>query len=760
MGTKRKKLIGAISAIVILLLLVVGMGIMVSHSRLNPKITWEENTAENIQPVARLSTSIQPDTSKTIKDHKLVAENENYELYLYEPALSILIRNKDTGSVMESTIQDTEGLSGVNDTWKGFLMSGIVVELQEDTNNIQKKLGLEASNAEIEVTLVDGGFKASIHYPTYDFGFHVEVLLYDDGSITATIPEETIYENCETKRIGNIYLFPLLGESYLAEKDGYMFIPDGNGALIYLDDKEGRFSSGYVQKVYGSDVGVGESYVLSLLWDEYETHNEAENIMVPIFGMVHTKDQLGYLAVIESGEEEASIYATPNGAYSNYNWITAGFRKATTYIQPTSNSGGSVTKVTDRIGYDIKIRYLFVDGEEANYTGLAKRYRNYLLERGDLMKKKDDFKIRLDFLGSDVENWLLFKKSIPMTTVDQIQEIYDDLRSEGVSQILTQYKGWQKGGIYDLPVTTLKADSCIGGTNGLKKLMKQSIQDGIDFYLYADALRANPKTENTVFHTVKKMDKRLYSELTHKDVYSKFVYWTPLKSAVNLESLQKSLERQYCDRLALSGISNTLFTLSINDQMETRAYSKSIYEAIFKSMSENMKLLLEEPLQCYWKYTDAIIDMPITDSDYIFTDQSIPFLSIALKGLIPMYGDYVNFEGNEREYFLQLIETGIYPSFYLTYEDSSALIYSNSNDIYSSRYGVYRDLILSYYQELKSVHEQVEGAYIINHEVMENGLTVVTYDNGVRIYINDTKNEIMVDDMEMPALSYKVGEVK
>ena len=174
--------------------------------------------------------------------------------------------------------------------------------------------------------------------------------------------------------------------------------------------------------MYGSDVGVGESYVLSLLWSQYETHNDPEQILAPVYGMVHTTDGMGYLAVIENGEEEASIYATPNGAYSDYNWVTASFRKSTTYIQPTSNSGGSVTKVTDRIQYDIKIRYLFVEEEEADYAGLAKRYRNYLLEKGELSQKEDEFRIRLDFLGSDVENWMLWKKAVPVTTVDNIRE--------------------------------------------------------------------------------------------------------------------------------------------------------------------------------------------------------------------------------------------------------------------------------------------------------------------------------------------------
>ena len=38
-----------------------------------------------------------------------------------------------------------------------------------------------------------------------------------------------------------------------------------------------------------------------------ETHNDPEQILAPVYGMVHTTDGMGYLAVIENGEEEASI---------------------------------------------------------------------------------------------------------------------------------------------------------------------------------------------------------------------------------------------------------------------------------------------------------------------------------------------------------------------------------------------------------------------------------------------------------------------
>lgn len=752
-----KSLIKLIIAVVVVIV-IIAVAVMASKSGGKDSLNVSDLQPMVSAPSAALSIGT-VDTSKQVDGHHLVAANENYELYLYEPALSIIVKNTKTGAVMESTVRNEERLGNVNETWKGFLQSGIVVELQEETNTMQKKLGIEGSGAQVSVELIPGGFHAKLDYPTQELGFEVEVKLYDDGSITACIPESSIYENADNKKIGNIYVFPLLGSSRLDEKDGYMFVPDGNGALIYLDNKDGRFDSGYVQKVYGSDIGVGESYVLSLLWGRYETHNDAEMILAPVYGMVHTGDEMGYLAIIESGDEEASIYATPNGAYSDYNWIAAAFRKCTTYIQPTSNSGGSVTKVTDRIKYDINVRYMFVDGADANYAGLAKRYRDYLIEKDKLVKVEDTFKIRLDFLGMDVENWMLWKKDAPVTTVDNIREIYSDLEQEGVTDILSIYKGWQDGGIFDLPVTSYDVAGSIGGARDLSKLMDECEAKNIDFYLFTDGVRANTETGNTTFDTVKKMDKRLYTQNTYQNVYREFVYWTPQKTLENLKTLQKNLAKKGVNKLALSEIGNTMFTYTMGDTMQTRLVSKYLYEQALQQTSASMDLMLEAPVQCYWQYAKAIVDMPISDSDYIYTDQSVPFLSIALKGILPMYGDYVNFEANEREYFLKLVETGIYPSFYLTYKNPSELIYTNSSNVYTSQYSVYRDQILSYYDELRQINERTKNSMIVNHEITDTGVTIVTYDNGVKLYINYSAKEQKADNVTVPALSYVVGGV-
>ena len=86
------------------------------------------------------------------------------------------------------------------------------------------------------------------------------------------------------------------------------------------------------------------------------------------------------------------------------------------------------------------------------------------------------------------------------------------------------------------------------------------------------------------------------------------------------------------------------------------------------------------------------------------------------------------------------------------------MIYTNSNDIYSSEYDVYRDTIIEYSTELKEISEKTEGAYIIGHEIFDSQIRKVTYDNGVVIYINYARTGQSADGYTIDAMSYKVVE--
>ena len=205
-----------------------------------------------------------------------------------------------------------------------------------------------------------------------------------------------------------------------------------------------------------------------------------------------------------------------------------------------------------------------------------------------------------------------------------------------------------------------------------------------------------------------------------------------------------------------------MFTYSFKNNFYSRHDTAKDYSDALDKIDENVNLILEEPAAYLWKNTDAFLDMPLGSSDYMYVDEEIPFLSMVLKGVIPMYSDYVNFEANKNEFFLQMVEAGVYPSFYLTYEKSSDLIYTNSSDLYSTEFSTYRDVISEYDKALREVNDAVKDAFITNHEKTDNGVTVVTYSNGVKIYVNYTGTAQTVDGVTVEGMSYsyKVGEAE
>ncbi len=721
----------------------------------NTENAGASDDANNDTPADAVEPSADP---VTIEDYKVVAESDTYKMYFYEERLSVILENKATGKLMETTLSDADDDGKSNATWKGYMQSGVVLTAIKGINN-DYQVDLLNNPHTMDVTYTDNGFSAKIYFTDYKIGLTVEASLEGDDFVVR-VPEESFVEDQEGTFIGTVTLFPMMGYSYLDDKDGYMLIPDGNGALIYLDDKEGRYSTGFSQMIYGVDKGFVQSENQSFLWGEYDTVIDANQVIAPIFGMAHTDDELAYLAIVEKGEMRAYIEAQPNGTMVDYNRCYARFLLRDVYTQPLnqSNSGTVQTVEADRAHGDLQVRYTLLSGDEADYAGMAVAYRDYLLKNKLVVEKDSSYNTRVDFLGTEREEFLMGTTAVTMTTTENVEEIFADLKENGVGSLLSLYKGWQAGGLYELPINSYKADNKIGGTKDLTALIKDSSEYGYDIYLYNDALRINARTNLTTFDALKMINKRTFKEEVNEQVYDLFYYLLPAKTEVKLNNFVKSYTKSGVSNLAVSGISDTLFSYSSKGAFYDRSETADVYKNTVATLDESTNLVLEQPFAYLWNHTDAFLDIPLSSSEYMYVDEDVPFLSMVLKGIIPMYSDYINFEANKTEFFLQMIESGVYPSFYITYENSSALIYTNSSDLYSTQYETYRNTIIEYDKELRAVAEQVEGAFIIDHEKMDNNVTKVTYDNGVVIYVNYSENNVTVDGVEIDALSYKVGE--
>lgn len=702
-------------------------------------------------------TKLQPQSvvAAEINGCTLTASNSKYNLYVNEETLSLVVEDKKTGAYMESSPSYDDEKS--NKTWWGAMNSPVVITMISGSDDT-KQAEMMFDKVNKKVTYTENGFVAEIYWTKYKFGVTLEVSLSEDG-LVVRVPDESIREDDTGKyMIGTIALYPYMGVSYLDSKEGYMLVPDGNGALIYLNDKEGRYNSGFSYMIYGSDIGFDELKVESLLWGKHKIINGSEQILAPVFGIAHTDDKIAYLAIVEDGAMRAEINCVPNGVSVDYNRAFARFIERKLYTQPTSNNstaGSLHLTEADRSHSDLQVRYIFLSDDQANYSGMAGAYREYLTGNGQLKADGSSYNTRVDFLGSDREEWVIGTSAVVMTTVEDIRGIYADLKARGVSDIISVYKGWQKGGVFRLPITKYKSEKKLGSTADLTGLMKDAGAEGIDLYLYDEALRINPDEFSTVFNVVKKINKRKYEEATHKDVYNSFNYVTPQKAKENMSGLTKAMLAKGADNLCIAGITNALYSYSYSGTAYTRYDTGKAYADAVSELDESMNLVLEQPFAYLWKNTKAFLDMPLYTSSYIYEDTFVPFLSLVLKGVMPQYSEYVNFEANKREFFLKMIEAGVYPSFYITKESSSELIYTNSSDIYSSQYSAYEETIESYSKELSEIAGYVEGAFITGHTI-DGTLRTVEYSNGIKIYINYGETAVNAGGSELEPMSYRI----
>ncbi len=695
------------------------------------------------------------------EEYVQVAESKNYRLYYYEPTFSIKLENKKTGAFLDSTVSDEKDDGKNNASWTAYMKSGIVINAIIGTLNTYQ-VDMNSVPNEISTWSVDNGIYAQISFKgKYQFGLGVEVRL-DGDDLIVRIPDESIKENKEDTYISTVSVFPFLGYTYLDEQNGYMLVPDGNGALIDLDNKEGRYNTGFSGLIYGTDDGMTNRTTVSTLWDHYETVTASNNVLAPVFGMAHLDDKLAYLGIVESGDERCSIEVVPNGVMVDYNRCFARFLLRDVYVQPLnqSNSGTVPAVERDRLHSDLAVRYCLLSGDDADYSGMANAYRSYLTRSGKIVKRDTSYNTRVDFLGSEREEFLMGTTPVTMTTAAQAGDILDELRGLGAGSLLSVYKGWQNGGLYDVPVNTFGADGSIGGNSAVKALVQKQAQAGNNVYLYDDALSVNATTHSTTYNVMKMVNKRTFENKVHGQVYNTFYYLMPGRSSTDLMHLKKDLVHAGIGNIALSGITDTLFSYSAKGNYYSRTDTMDIYEDAVSAASEGCRIISETPNAFLWKYSDALLDMPLSSSDYLYSDREIPFLLMVFKGIIPAYSEYVNFEANKKENFLRMVESGVYPSFYISAEDSSKLIYTNSRNLYSLEYASYRDTITEYDKALREVAEKTADACIRDHEILGNGLVKVSYDNGVTIYVNYTGSDLSDGALTVDALSYtvKAGE--
>lgn len=537
-------------------------------------------------------------------------ENESLTLTIDDATLYMTVTDKATGKCFAGSLEPSEKLKG----WNAFLASPLVLDVVDGKSVTTKQQALMANEYTIDFTLVDNGADALVDFTGLGVKVKLQIRLEGD-SIAVTVPKDGLEEYPVSKgvdkdgvesftdtRVCGVYLLPCFGATRLDEKAGYMLVPEAAGALIDFSNGDNSGNTPFSKRIYGTNIGTEKSVI-------YELNRPAEKITLPVYGMAYTQEQLGYLAVVENGEESAEIMAYPAGVITDYNWAAARFTLREQYIAQTTRTLGLNSRERSPYQRDMTVRFYILTGENASYAGMARRYRAELLEQGMLQATGTAFRPRIDFLGAESTQFLLWNSIEPMTTVEQMREILRTYRESGIANPLVTYCGWQPGGLtWSLGSGSVQLEGKLGGKDELIQLADEVRTNGGKFLLKLDPVQANPdRMYNMSSDVVHTLGQTMAEYQTGKELYPMLYYLTPSRSAEIIRAMAEEWGN-HVDGLALTTLPGVLYSYYSRGGNHSRGDTMEEYRTALEGV--NVPLALENPLMDGLLRSDGRLSRP------------------------------------------------------------------------------------------------------------------------------------------------------
>lgn len=546
--------------------------------------------------------------------------------------------------------------------------------------------------------------------------------------------------------------------------EGYVFVPDGSGALIRLNNGKTRHRA-YYGPVYGRDYA--RQYT--------EIFEEREQVYLPVYGM--KQGDQAFFAIIEKGDALATIIADVAGRIHSYNTVCAEFSSvAHGTIDLTTLAGNNVIKVYQRriTQGDFQIRYAFLSGEKADYVGMAEYYRDYLLKKGVLKTERTAGAVPfyLEMVGGidKIKPFLGVpaRRIEALTTFNEAREVVDSLLASDVTNLKLRYTGWFNGGLRQGLPSSINILNELGGRAGFTRLARYLEANNVEFY------------PSVTFEYAKKAG--ILRGFNTRTAASRFINQdVGVLYDINFATYQEDKEKRaqymvcpsrigrYVDRflrryrsLDVKGLSLTTMGQDLNanyreKRLVDRAQAQQYIGGELAKMTGSGYRLLAEGVNVYaLAHTAHILNMPLDSNHYLITDEGIPFYQIVTCGHVDYAGEPVNLAGDPRRAFLKTIETGGGLYFTWIYRDNSLIKETDYDYLYSVEYKKWFDQAVAFYREAQEVLGDIRGQRIIDHRRLADNVYKVTFEKGKTIMVNYNREPVTVEGIRLAAESYHV----
>ncbi|MCL2190196.1 MAG: DUF5696 domain-containing protein [Defluviitaleaceae bacterium] len=563
----------------------------------------------------------------------------------------------------------------------------------------------------------------------------------------------------------NLTVMPYFGAARATE-EGYLFVPDGSGSVIFFDSK--RYNqNAFESRMYGWDEAIMRTMLIRDNRSPY-----------PVFGIY--KNGATFAAIIEEGASYASIRAEVAGMRAPYNRVFPFFRMlhgATLDVAGRADTALMMHEWELPAGESIVIRYVITP--TAGYVGMAEAYREFLQARYPWLSQRvqEPVHAMVEILGGALspQHILGFPVDRPaaLTTFDQTTEMIETLTAFGWENLHVKMRGAHNRSIDHRVPSGLNLISQLGNRRAFNNMNDTIQRLGHTFYLEGDFMFMRDITTFDGFRPSRDAARQANRQRAEHTGFSP-TYFGPLGTGSVLAApvviarpeVTINLIRNFVGEAADIGVNNMAFRCIAS------ALSGDFHEDrhVSREASMNMRTDLLADLQQggtgIWlnygfayavPFADVITRMPLDDQGFGITDMHVPFFQIALHGLVPFAGAPLNLAEDYSLHLLRSIESGASLFFSFKHVPTRDLQVTRYLRYFANEFDrwvhVANDLYQSYVQNFGHLYNQ----FIVDHQILcRRGVTVTVYEDGTRVYVNTTMADFTEGSVTIPAGRYVV----
>jgi len=589
--------------------------------------------------------------------------------------------------------------------------------------------------------------------------FNITVRYFiENGNFKVTVPSDSIFPN----QIESFNILPVFAAATLEEApDGYLFLPDGCGAVIAFDDDAFNKPAAASNRLYQNDA--------SSTPNKHETFG---NFALPVFGTKAAKTCV--LGIIEDGQAMAGISANLGGVIDPYFNTSAHFTLNAHEIISLSRDGAVDTGGYETLAVrfdkniyknDYSVIYTFLSGDDANYIGMANSYRDYLKTMGAEAYTRDTLNFCLQTVGAVNTPKTVF--GIPVntlqayTTFDDTSKILDYLLQKDIDNIDLFMDGWQKNGLDYTVNNKFSPSGTLGGKRGFNRLVDFCDENKIGFYPIADMGFVCRDKIFDGFSTNSDSTRRLTGELgslssmtMDTNIFKAVAYAvSPDKYKKFASSFMKGYTQTNAKQISFGAIGSWLNGNYKSKKSINRGEAMEYVTDLLKEYSNDYGIAVSGANAYCLPYVSYTRDLPLSSSKFTGMTYEIPFLQMVLDGLVSYSAAPLNFVGSNTEYLLKCIESKSAPAFIVGYENTDKLKFTAHDYLFNINFNDNIDGFITQYNYVKEALDGLASKPVTLHE--RKGDTVrVQYAGGEEICINYGTTEAAVNGLSVPPMSY------